>query len=111
MLHYLGRIDHQVKVLGYRVELGDIESHLREVTKCNTVVALAWPLVDSSATGIAAFHCAPGITREVIREEMKKRVPDYMVPLRVHCLNEMPLGSTGKIDRKGLLQMLDDGKV
>jgi amino acid adenylation domain-containing protein len=111
VFHYLGRIDHQVKVLGYRVELGEIESHLREVTNCNTVVALAWPLVDSSATGIVAFHCAPEITREAIREEMKKRVPDYMVPLRVHRLNEMPLGSTGKIDRQGLLQMLDQGKV
>jgi D-alanine--poly(phosphoribitol) ligase subunit 1 len=111
VIHYLGRIDHQVKVLGYRVELGEIESHLREVTGCNIVAAVAWPLVDGSATGVTAFHCAPGITREVIREEMKKRVPDYMVPVRVYCLDDLPLGSTGKTDRNALVRMLDEGKL
>jgi len=111
VIHYLGRIDHQVKVLGYRVELGEIESHLREVTGCNIVAAVAWPLVDSSATGVTAFHCALGITREVIREEMKKRVPDYMVPVRVYCLDDLPLGSTGKTDRNALVRMLDEGKL
>ena len=111
VFHYLGRIDHQVKILGYRVELGEIESHLREVTDCNTVAAVAWPLVDGSATGVAAFHCAPGITREAVREEMKKRVPDYMVPQRVHHLDDLPLGSTGKIDRNALVHMLDEGRL
>ena len=111
VFHYLGRIDHQVKVLGYRVELGEIESHLREVTGCNTVAAVAWPLVDNSATGVVAFHCAPDITREAVREEMKKRVPDYMVPQRVHHLDDLPLGSTGKIDRKALVRMLDEGQL
>jgi acyl-CoA synthetase (AMP-forming)/AMP-acid ligase II len=100
-----------VKILGYRVELGEIESHLREVTDCNTVAAVAWPLVDGSATGVVAFHCAPGITREAVREEMKKRVPDYMVPQRVHYLDDLPLGSTGKIDRKALVRMLDEGQL
>jgi amino acid adenylation domain-containing protein len=108
VFHYLGRIDHQVKVSGYRVELGEIEAHLRDVTGCNSVAAVAWPVVDGHATGIVAFHCATGITREQVRDEMKKRVPDYMVPQRVHCLNELPLGSTGKIHHKALIRMLDE---
>jgi long-chain acyl-CoA synthetase len=75
------------------------------------VAAVAWPLVDSRATGIAAFHCAAGVTRDAAREEMKKRVPDYMVPQRIHYLDALPLGATGKIDRKALGRMLDEGKL
>lgn len=111
VFHYMGRIDHQVKVLGYRVELGEIETHLREVTGCNTVAAVAWPLVGSSATGVVAFHCAPDVSREFVRDEMKKRVPDYMVPQRIHYMNELPLGSTGKTDRQALLRMLEGGQL
>jgi non-ribosomal peptide synthetase component E (peptide arylation enzyme) len=58
-----------------------------------------------------AFHCAPGVSREAVREEMKKRVPDYMIPKRVHLLDSLPLGATGKIDRKALTRMLDESLV
>ena len=60
------------------------------------------------ATGIVAFHCTPGVTRDQIRDGMKKRVPDYMVPQRVHKLDALPLGSSGKIDRQALIRMLDE---
>ncbi|MGB6725689.1 MAG: amino acid adenylation domain-containing protein [Terracidiphilus sp.] len=109
--HHLGRIDNQVKVLGNRVELEEVEAHLREILGTDMVAAVAWPLVDSRAAGIAAFHCAPGITRETAREEMKKRVPDYMVPQRIHYLDTLPLGSSGKIDRKALIRLLDEAKL
>jgi amino acid adenylation domain-containing protein len=109
--HHLGRIDNQVKILGNRVELEEVEAHLREILGTDMVAAVAWPLVDSRATGIAAFHCAAGVTRDAAREEMKKRVPDYMVPQRIHYLDALPLGATGKIDRKALGRMLDEGKL
>jgi amino acid adenylation domain-containing protein len=106
--HHLGRIDNQVKILGNRVELEEVEAHLREVLGTDSVAVVAWPLTDYRATGIVAFHCAPGVTREIVREEMKKRVPDYMIPKQVHLLDALPLGSTGKIDRKELTRMLDE---
>ncbi len=109
--HHLGRIDNQVKILGNRVELEEVEAHLREILGTDMVAAVAWPMVDSRATGIAAFHCAPGITRDAARDEMKKRVPDYMVPQRIHYLDELPLGATGKIDRKELVRMLNESQV
>jgi amino acid adenylation domain-containing protein len=109
--HHLGRIDHQVKILGNRVELEEVEAHLREILGTDEVAAVAWPLVDSRATGIVAFHCAQGATREMVREEMKKRVPDYMIPKQVYFLDALPLGSTGKIDRKALTHMLDENLV
>ena len=98
--HHLGRIDNQVKILGNRVELEEVEAHLREILGTDMVAAVAWPLTDYRATGIVAFHCASGVTRDEVREEMKKRVPDYMIPKRVQILDALPLGATGKIDRK-----------
>ena len=109
--HHLGRIDNQVKILGNRVELEEVEAHLREILSTDMVAAVAWPLADCRATGIVAFHCAPGVTRDKVREEMKKRVPDYMIPKRIHFLDTLPLGATGKIDRNALTRMLDDNLV
>jgi acyl-CoA synthetase (AMP-forming)/AMP-acid ligase II len=109
--HHLGRIDNQVKILGNRVELEEIEAHLREVVGTDLVAAVAWPVADLRATGVVAFHCNPGVTRDEVRDGMKKRVPDYMVPQRVHQLGALPLGSSGKIDRKALIRMLDEALV
>ncbi len=109
--HHLGRIDNQVKVLGNRVELEEVEAHLREIVGTDLVAAVAWPLIDGRATGIVAFHCASGITREDVRKGMIKRVPSYMVPQHVLQLESLPLGSTGKIDRKALLYRLERGDV
>jgi D-alanine--poly(phosphoribitol) ligase subunit 1 len=109
--HCLGRIDNQVKILGNRVELEEVDAHLREIVGTDLAAAVAWPRVESRATGIVAFHCAAGVTREDVREGMKMRVPEYMIPQRVHFLNQLPLGSTGKIDRKALIRLLDEGQV
>jgi D-alanine--poly(phosphoribitol) ligase subunit 1 len=109
--HHLGRIDNQVKILGNRVELEEVEAHLRNFLGTDMVAAVAWPLTEGRAEGVVAFHCAPGVTRDQVREEMKKRVPDYMIPKRVHLLDALPLGSTGKIDRKALTRMLDEAKI
>jgi len=110
IFHHLGRIDNQVKILGNRVELEEVEAHLRNFLGIDMVAAVAWPLTDGRAAGIVAFHCAAGVTRDEVREEMKKRVPDYMVPQRVNYLDALPLGSSGKIDRKALVRMLDEAK-
>jgi len=109
--HHLGRIDNQVKILGNRVELEEVEAHLREILGTDMVAAVVWPLVDSRASGIVAFHCAAGVTRDAARNAMKKRVPDYMVPQRIHYLDDMPLGATGKVDRKALYRMLDEDRL
>ena len=107
VFHFQGRIDHQVKVLGYRVELGEVEAHLREVTGCNSVAAVAWPQEGGSASGIVAFLGGfTGATSE-LRAEMQKRLPYHMVPTRFHVLTELPLNSNGKIDRKQLVESLN----
>ncbi|HEX3662797.1 MAG TPA: amino acid adenylation domain-containing protein [Acidobacteriaceae bacterium] len=107
--HHLGRVDNQVKVLGNRVELEEVEAHLREVLATDLVAAVAWPVSDGRATGIVAFHCAPGVGRDAVREGMKKRVPSYMVPGRVEELESLPMSTSGKVDRKALVRRLEEG--
>jgi amino acid adenylation domain-containing protein len=109
--HHLGRVDNQVKVLGNRVELEEVEAHLREVVGTDLVAAVAWPVSDGRASGIVAFHCSPAIGRDAVREGMKKRVPSYMVPGRVERLETLPMSTSGKVDRKALLRGLEERKA
>ena len=112
VFHHLGRIDNQVKVLGNRVELDEVEAHLREVTGTAAVAAVAWPREGDRATGIVAFHCVPGLSRDRIHEEMKKRVPSYMVPSRIHELDALPMSAgSGKVDRNALVRMLEESRA
>ena len=105
--HHLGRIDNQVKVLGHRIELGEVESHLSAICGTDAVAAVAWPVEHGSARGIAAFHCMEGLSAQVIRDKMALRVPRYMVPQQVRRLERIPLTEQGKIDRASLRAMLE----
>lgn len=109
--HYWGRIDNQVKILGHRVELEDIECHLREAAKSDVVAAVPWPIRDGSAAGIVAFIVPNGIPEAQIKAEMQRRVPTYMVPTRVHSLPAIPTNSSGKVNRRALLAMLESGEA
>lgn len=106
-LHHLGRIDNQVKVLGNRVELEEVEAHLRDIAGTDLVAAVAWPVVDGCASGIVAFQCGSRVGPQAAREAMRQRVPSYMVPQQIQDVDSMPLGSTGKIDREALRRRLE----
>jgi D-alanine--poly(phosphoribitol) ligase subunit 1 len=106
--HHLGRTDHQVKVLGHRVELEDVEAHLREVCAVESVAAVAWPVANGSAEGIVAFVAGAKISASDVREGMRRRVPKYMVPSQIQFLDSLPVFTTGKIDRKALLTLLSE---
>ncbi|MGA2073596.1 MAG: AMP-binding protein [Terriglobia bacterium] len=104
--HHLGRIDNQVKISGRRVELEEVEYHLREVCGCGMVAAVAWPVEYGSAQGLVAFISGTECPPSVVREEMKKRVLRFLVPQEVRVLDALPLNPSGKIDRKALLGLL-----
>jgi D-alanine--poly(phosphoribitol) ligase subunit 1 len=109
--HHLGRTDNQVKVLGNRVELEDVEAHLREVCGVDSVAAVAWPITHGSAKQIVAFAAGSTRTAAEIRDGMRRRVPKYMVPSQVRILEKLPLSTSGKTDRKALAIMLSAGSV
>lgn len=106
--HCLGRIDNQVKVLGYRVELEEIDAHLRAVSGADVVGAVAWPLADGMARGIVVFVGAAAVDAGKIIAALRTRLPVYMLPNRVIALEHMPLGPNGKVDRRALRQLLED---
>jgi len=109
--HHMGRKDNQVKVLGNRVELEDIEAHLREICGRESVAAVAWPVINGSAEGIVAFVAGGTLSAAEIRKGMQSRVPKYMVPTQVRFLERLPLSASGKTDRKALTVMLLEGSA
>jgi amino acid adenylation domain-containing protein len=103
---YLGRIDNQIKVQGYRVELGEIESVVRKVGGVDVAVAVGWPQVPTGADGIVVFVSSANADLDHIRETSKEHLPSYMHPSRVLNVGTFPLNANGKIDRKALLAQL-----
>jgi len=110
MLYYVGRIDMQVKVHGYRIELGDIETNL---TKYDGVSAAAvvpkWQ--DDKIRYLAAFVVSDKAEgtfeeRKSIKTFLKGMLPEYMVPKKVAFVDSLPMTSNGKTDRKKLEEYL-----
>ena len=107
-IEYLGRIDHQVKVRGYRIELGEIEAGLREhagVRQC-VVMAREDRRGEKRLVGYVVRQ-GGGAGEELVsgsqlRSHLQQRLPEYMVPGTYVWLEELPLTSNGKVDRRGL---------
>jgi amino acid adenylation domain-containing protein len=96
----LGRVDHQIKIRGFRVELGEIEAALRAVTGVREVLVLA----RSDGPGdprLIAYWVGPAQHAELI-EAARVRLPHYMRPSGYVNLQAFPLNTNGKIDRKAL---------
>jgi acyl-coenzyme A synthetase/AMP-(fatty) acid ligase len=109
--HHLGRIDNQVKVLGNRVELEEVDMHLRSAAGTDLAAAVAWPLDHGSAGGIIGFVAGNTYPPEETIERLRRLLPAYMVPNKVRVIPEMPLNSNGKIDRKALFAMLENERA
>lgn len=104
---YLGRVDHQIKVQGHRVELGEVEALLKKEAGVEVAVAVGWPLTTSGSRAIEAFLVCPQADPEGLRERLKTKLPIYAVPQRIHVIDRWPLNANGKIDRKELLKYLE----
>ncbi|HEX4499474.1 MAG TPA: condensation domain-containing protein, partial [Thermoanaerobaculia bacterium] len=97
-VEYLGRLDHQVKIRGFRIELGEIEAAL---TLAGARQAVAVVREDSNDRRLVAYVTGD-VTGEALRQSLRERLPDYMVPAAFVVLDSLPLTSNGKVDRKAL---------
>ena len=108
-LRYVSRVDLQVKIRGYRVELQEIEGVLRQATGAEQVAAVPWPVSCGNADGIIAFVAGvEHLDADRVLGCCRSTLPDYMVPRKIHRLERMPLNANGKLDRKRLVQYLED---
>jgi amino acid adenylation domain-containing protein len=107
-LLYLGRLDSQIKVLGHRVELGEVEAAIRQATGIDGVVALGWPLSESGADGIEVFVQAETLDLAGLMARLKSALPFYMVPRNIRLLSHFPLNANGKFDRGALQNRLHE---
>jgi amino acid adenylation domain-containing protein len=100
-LVHLGRSDQQVKVQGYRVELGEIEAALRDQEAVRDAIVLALP-GSGGTTELEAVCTGSHLEPERLLAAVAGRLPGYMVPRRLSVLDELPLNVNGKIDRSAL---------
>src|SRR4030095_7110139 len=107
-LVYLGRLDNQIKVLGHRVELGEVETAVRQVSGLEGVVALGWPTTERGADGIEVFLEADRVDKNALATRLKEKLPAYMLPRGIVLLDRFPLNANGKYDRKALQLILEN---
>ncbi len=99
-LELLGRFDHQVKVRGFRIELGEIGAVLSEHPSVRDSVVVARE-TSSGDRQLAAYIVGETGDSE-LRDYLKKKLPDHMIPAHVVFMETLPLTPNGKIDRKAL---------
>lgn len=102
-LYCRGRKDSQIKYMGYRIELPDIESNLYQVQGVRQCAVVA-KYRDNCVRMIKAYVVLEdGCTAEQVREALKERLPSYMIPRVIKALDALPVNANGKIDRKRLM--------
>jgi amino acid adenylation domain-containing protein len=104
---FIGRKDHQIKIRGYRVELGEIEHALQEDKTITTAVVLAKERAGEQV--LVAYVVGVNINIEVLKNSLRSSLPEYMIPGFYVELEAIPLTSNGKIDKQALLAIEDLG--
>ncbi len=106
-LAYHGRIDTQVKVRGYRIELAEVESVLLGAPGVAQAVVSTWEPVTGSAELVAYYAVRPGpagaaVTPAALRDRLREELPPWMVPAFYEQLDRIPMTTSDKADRKAL---------
>jgi D-alanine--poly(phosphoribitol) ligase subunit 1 len=104
--HYLYRLDNQRKILGYRIELDEIEHYIRELSKSSEVVALIIPTEHYPHAQIIAVVNVEEVDARLLKSELKKHLPLYMIPEHIIYMDSMIYNVNGKLDRQSLTRAL-----
>jgi D-alanine--poly(phosphoribitol) ligase subunit 1 len=112
LLFFEGRMDEQIKVSGYRIELGDVEANLRALAAVRDAVVI--PVIkDGAAQSLAAFvvlaardEASDFNLSQGLRKQLSERLPAYMLPRKFVFLDAFPMTPNGKVDRASLAKSL-----
>ncbi len=99
-LEYLGRTDHQVKIRGFRIELGEIEAALAGLPGVREAAVTLRE--DRPGDRRLAAYYVGGVSADTLRESLRAKLPEPMVPSAFVALDAMPLTPSGKVDRRSL---------
>lgn len=102
-LEFHGRSDFQVKIRGHRIEISEIENALNQIESISEAAVVARP-TPAGEPQLVAYVVSGGrhLDLAALRDTLRARLPDYMIPSRVVTLPRLPTTETGKIDRKSL---------
>jgi D-alanine--poly(phosphoribitol) ligase subunit 1 len=117
LIFFEGRMDNQVKVSGYRIELGDLEANLRAlpgiadavvlpVGEGNRVDSLAAFVIQTADEGGSDFERAARL-----KTALAQRLPAYMIPRKFHFVESFPMTANGKADRRALAARLKEPRA
>lgn len=105
-IEFLGRVDHQVKIRGFRIELSEIEVVLAaQGSVKEAVVIVREEQGNKRLVAFVVLKEMSATTNGDLRNYLKERMPEYMVPAAVSVLEKLPLAPTGKVDRQALASL------
>ena len=106
LLWFVGRSDNQIKHLGYRIELEEIEAALESLPQIRQAVSVYHRLRQQHGRIVAFVSCRSPVDEATMRQALRDRLPAYMIPAQIEVLAELPKNANGKLDRKQLQQRL-----
>jgi iturin family lipopeptide synthetase B len=101
-IEYLGRIDHQVKIRGFRIELNEIEHHLLTYKCIQEVVVIVREDTNKNINLIAYYTSTEDLNISDLKQYLSAKLPSYMIPAYFIQIDNIPLTSNKKVDRKAL---------
>jgi hypothetical protein len=102
-IEFLGRIDHQVKIRGFRIELGEIETAITLHDGIENCAVVAQPGENGDDMLVAYFtYSGRTLNTQDLRNNLRNRLPDYMLPQAYISMDALPLTPNGKLDRAAL---------
>lgn len=109
-LQYVGRIDFQVKIQGFRIELSEIEHFANEAFQgIHTCICVAFiNKIHTTEIGLIIESNGKQVDTEKALEYLKSHLPNYEVPTSVKVIDKLPLNNNGKIDRKVLINSFEN---
>jgi len=109
-LVFLGRNDEQVKLNGYRIELGGIESAMQEYPSLNASAVIIKKADDSGKQLIGFYEATEEVEPSDLKEHLAKFLPNYMIPHSLIQLDKIPLTTNGKIDKHALSEYIGENE-
>lgn len=107
MLHFVGRKDNQIKHMGYRIELEEIENALVRLPQVDQAAVVYQRSHAAYGKLVAYVACTVEVEDKVLLQALAKLVPDYMVPAKLVVMPKLPKNANGKVDRQHLRALLD----